>query len=206
MAEHRLAKLLAFLILVQLLLLCYEVVSRRAEKEIERVERQLAHLEAERDSSNEVLADSRELQGRLQTIREERDGEITRLHTRIQQLETQRQSSQLIIRGMRKTSELQARLAATFPEMAHSNWGVTTIPFEPGDSLGIEYFVIPAWFTETFIIDHQNAESWRQQKDGLLAVAIGISIHASQLCRAGFGLFRRSLTALDVSEVESDVV
>jgi hypothetical protein len=37
-------------------------------------------------------------------------------------------------------------------------------------TVGIEYFVIPAWFTETFIIDHENAESWREQKDRLLAV------------------------------------
>jgi hypothetical protein len=63
-----------------------------------------------------------------------------------------------------------ARLEATFPEMARSNWGITSIPFEPGDTLGIEYFLIPAWFTETFIIDHENAESWREQKDKLLAV------------------------------------
>ena len=36
--------------------------------------------------------------------------------------------------------------------------------------MGIEYFLIPAWFTETFIIDHENAEFWREQKDKLLAV------------------------------------
>ncbi len=51
-----------------------------------------------------------------------------------------------------------------------SNWGFTSIPFEPGNTLGIEYFLIPAWFTETFIIDHENAESWREQKDKLLSV------------------------------------
>ena len=30
--------------------------------------------------------------------------------------------------------------------------------------------MIPAWFSETFIIDHQNAQSWRSQKDKLLSV------------------------------------
>ncbi len=30
--------------------------------------------------------------------------------------------------------------------------------------------MIPAWFSETFIIDHQNAQSWREQKDKLLSV------------------------------------
>ena len=30
--------------------------------------------------------------------------------------------------------------------------------------------MVPAWFAETFVIDHQNAASWRAQKDQLLAV------------------------------------
>jgi hypothetical protein len=54
--------------------------------------------------------------------------------------------------------------------MAASHWGLTTIPFDHSDTLGIEYFLIPAWFTETFIIDHQNALLFEQQKHKLLAV------------------------------------
>jgi hypothetical protein len=38
------------------------------------------------------------------------------------------------------------------------------------DTVGIEYLMVPAWFAETFVIDHANAESWRAQKDRLLAV------------------------------------
>jgi hypothetical protein len=37
-----------------------------------------------------------------------------------------------------------------------------------GDTLGIEYAAVPAWFAETFIIDHRNAASWREQKDRLM--------------------------------------
>ena len=51
-----------------------------------------------------------------------------------------------------------------------SAWGLTTLPFEDGDTLGLEYLMVPAWFAETFVIDHANAESWRTQKDHLLAV------------------------------------
>ncbi len=46
----------------------------------------------------------------------------------------------------------------------------TSLPYNASDTLGIEYFLIPVWFTETFIIDHQNAASWRAQKDKLVAV------------------------------------
>jgi len=36
------------------------------------------------------------------------------------------------------------------------------------------------------------------------SIGIGISIHPLQVCTAGFGLYGQSLTALDVSEVDSD--
>jgi hypothetical protein len=95
---------------------------------------------------------------------------VARVQAAVRRLERARRSSALSVRRIRKTSALQARLDSTFPEMARSNWGMTTIPYEPGDTLGLEYFVIPAWFTETFLIDHENAEFWREQKDKLLAV------------------------------------
>ena len=44
------------------------------------------------------------------------------------------------------------------------------VPLEDGDTLGLEYLLVPAWFAETFVIDHANAQSWRAQKDRLLAV------------------------------------
>jgi hypothetical protein len=54
--------------------------------------------------------------------------------------------------------------------MAESRWGVTTIPLDQDDPVGLEYFVVPVWFTETFLIDHQDAQSWREQKDRLVAL------------------------------------
>lgn len=29
---------------------------------------------------------------------------------------------------------------------------------------------MPAWFSETFIVDHQNAQAWEEQRDQLLAL------------------------------------
>jgi len=61
-------------------------------------------------------------------------------------------------------------LRATFPELGDRGWGVATVPLQDGDTLGIEYFMVPAGFAETFAIDHANAESWLQQKDRLLTM------------------------------------
>ena len=55
-------------------------------------------------------------------------------------------------------------------ELGSAAWGLTTLAFEDGDTLGLEYLLVPAWFAETFVIDHANATSWRAQKDRLLEV------------------------------------
>ena len=114
----------------------------------------------------------RRSRGRLTLEREwdDREAEAALLRDSVATLERARRGAQLTVRRIRRTSDLQRRLEQTFPEMAASAWGLTTIPLHDDDTVGIEYFLMPAWFTETFIIDHQNAESWRRQKDKLLAV------------------------------------
>ena len=74
------------------------------------------------------------------------------------------------MRNIRTVGDLQRRVRAAFPELGERGWGLSTLALEDGDTLGLEYFVVPAWFAETFVIDRANAESWRAQKDRLLAV------------------------------------
>ena len=49
----------------------------------------------------------------------------------------------------------------SFPELGDSAWRMVTIPAAGGDSLGIEYFMIPAWFAETFVIDRGGRISYK---------------------------------------------
>jgi len=170
MADARLFRTMAVALVVLLLLVCYLLTRFQNQNEIARVKEEVSSLEREKDSIQAVLATNAVMQQSLALTREDKEAEVTVLRDYVDLLERQRQESALTVRRIRKTSDLQARLDLTFPEMARSNWGFTTIPFEPGDTLGLEYFLIPAWFTETFIIDHENAESWREQKDKLLAV------------------------------------
>jgi hypothetical protein len=85
-------------------------------------------------------------------------------------LERRRAAGQLSVRRLRTVGALQHRLRAAFPELGDSAWGLTTVALDPRDTIGIEYLLVPAWFAETFVIDHANAESWRAQKDQLLVV------------------------------------
>jgi hypothetical protein len=94
----------------------------------------------------------------------------------VDMLEQHRAAQELAIRQTGTLTTLEAELRAAFPELGPpcppyppcSAWRVATVPVA-GDTVGIEYLMVPAWFAETFVIDHDNAESWRAQKDRLLA-------------------------------------
>jgi hypothetical protein len=138
--------------------------------EVARARAAASDLRRQRDSLvAEVDARERERSALIRQ-RQEHETEITDLRESVASLEGRRSAHQLDVRRLRTVGELQDRLRAAFPELGPAGWGVTTLPFEGGDSLGLEYLLVPAWFAEVFIIDHANAASWREQKDRLLAV------------------------------------
>ncbi len=73
-------------------------------------------------------------------------------------------------RSLQLAGRLRGKTGPRASQDAAAGWGLTTLPLDAGDALGLEYFLVPAWFTETFIIDHQNAAAWQEQRDQLLSV------------------------------------
>lgn len=137
-------------------------------REIERVKTHAARLAAERDSIHQVVDWLSRQQHVLRESARRHASRATRLRDSVVTLEQLRQEARFTVRRLRKTEDLQARLDQVFPEMADSRWGLTTIPLNEADTLGIEYFVVPVWFTETFLIDHQDAMYWREQNRRLV--------------------------------------
>jgi hypothetical protein len=129
-----------------------------------------ARLESQRDSLVAEVRDRERQQAALAVARQTHEAEANRLRDSVAALERRRAAHQLTVRRIRTVGVLQDRLRAAFPELSASAWGLTTIPLDDADTLGIEYLLVPAWFAETFVIDHRNAEAWRAQKDRLLAV------------------------------------
>jgi hypothetical protein len=127
-------------------------------------------LTRERDSLLAVVTESERQRAALALERQRRETVIAGLLDSLTALERDRARAQLTVREIRTTSALMDRLRAAFPELGDSAWGLTTVPLEPGDTVGIEYLMVPAWFAETFAIDRANAASWRAQKDGLASV------------------------------------
>jgi hypothetical protein len=94
--------------------------------------------------------------------------ETATLRQEVRELESRRQVAQLSVRRLRQPAELLERLRTTFPEMAGSAWGTTEIMDDSeAPAIGVQYLLVPLWFSETFIIDHQNSKSYLAQRDRL---------------------------------------
>jgi len=140
-----------------------------------------AQFERQRDSLITLVNARDRQQSALLIQRESLEAQATHLRASLVHLEQQRVDQRLTVRTIRTTGQLQARLRTAFPEFARAPVGLTTLPLDDGDTLGLEYLLVPAWFAETFIIDHQNAASWRAQKDRLLAVdSLRLAVSALQ--------------------------
>lgn len=137
---------------------------------IARAQAAASHLRHQRDSLAGEISRRESQRVALERERAVHEAAAERLRDSIQSLEHRRAQAQLTVRGIRTVGALQRRLRAAFPELGERGWGISTVPLEDGDTLGLEYFMVPAWFAETFVIDRANAESWREQKHRLLAV------------------------------------
>jgi len=137
---------------------------------IARAQAAAQHLQLQRDSLAGEIARREMQQAALEQERALREAAVGRLRDSVQSLERRRRDNQLTVRSIRTVGTLQHQLRTTFPELGERGWGVSTVPLDASDTLGLEYLMVPAWFAETFAIDHANAESWRAQKDRLRAV------------------------------------
>ena len=164
-------------------------------KAIANAQAEAAHLMGERDSLLAVVEGHEAEQAVLTRERTEREDAITALRDSIAGLERERAEGRLATRQIRTTDTLLDRFRAAFPAV-DSTVGLTTVAADVGDTLGLEYLMVPAFFAETFLIDRANATSWRAQRDELLvmdslraAVAV-LQDSITQLTRAEYQAFR----------------
>ncbi len=163
---------------------------------IARAETEARMLSEQRDSILSVVAQNDSLQRELGFVRTALEAEADQLRARIALLEAERVETQLTVRRLRRSDELQARIASTFPEMAASNWGVTEIVDEE-EGVGIEYLMVPLWFTETFLIDHENSKAYEAQVESYASL-VGVQDRVVVLQDSVFALERRSREAYQV--------
>ncbi|OGU75257.1 MAG: hypothetical protein A2V93_00940 [Ignavibacteria bacterium RBG_16_34_14] len=156
-------------LVIVLLILAYFGGLWQNKEKIHAAELEMEQLRSMRDSLLTVVAyrDSLELLIGEQISSKKDEAEV--LRQEVSRLEEVRKEKQFTIRSLRKKEDIQNKFKETFPEVANSDWGVTEV-FNEKYGVGIEYLLIPLWFNETFIIDHNNSKLYQAQKDKLLLV------------------------------------
>jgi len=170
-------------------------------EEIHRAQLEMQQLRASRDSIETLVAIKDSMQNILSARVEDLTSQTDRLRSEVQVLEQERAENQLTVRNIRKKEDLQNRLAETFPEMAESDWGVTEVYNEEFD-VEVEYLLVPLWFSETFIIDHQNSESYKQQVNRFSEID-SLHQHVSVLKDSLFTLEREKAEAYQIGYQEA---
>jgi len=135
-------------------------------EEIARTRLKAERMRAVRDSITTVAAFRDSLQHLILDNVHLKETVIAGLRQQVQTLEAQRTDEQLNVRYLDTREELEQQIMRTFPELGDSVWRVTEIYF-PEEDESMEYLSVPLWFSETFIIDHQNADNLGRQVDKL---------------------------------------
>ncbi len=131
------------------------------QEEIARARLELAQMRASRDSLAAVDALRDSMQAAVQHTIDGLQEEAEELRDQVAELERRRQQERLAVRRIWEPDSLKRKFDATFPAVARSSRVIEIVNEETG--LGLEYLAVPRGFEDTFIIDHQDAESYRQQ-------------------------------------------
>jgi len=134
----------------------------RVTQEREQLQQQRAELialVAQKDSSKRVLE--------VKVI--DLETEVALQRAEVDALEGARQVAQLNVRKLETTNDLENQLMETYPQIKTS-MRRTLVPVEGLSNVNLEYWSVPFRFTETFLIEHQNSESYKKQRDRLKEV------------------------------------
>jgi Arc/MetJ-type ribon-helix-helix transcriptional regulator len=160
------AKWLGALLVMSIIIIAYFSGLWQNKDKIQHAELELQRMRFMRDSLKvEVnLRDTLQVQLKKQVVDYKNEAES--LRDKVDMMQEKRKEEQFSIRHLQSKEDLQARLLKTFPE-ACTKWRVTELEVE---GIGLEFLLVPLWFSETFIIDHQNSISYKAQRDTMFRV------------------------------------
>ncbi len=144
----------------------YYFGNNQNKEEIARVEKQIVDMKSQRDSIQNLVAVKDSIQKILQSRVSELKIDADNLRGQVSALEELRRERQLNVRRIQTPDDLLIKFSDTFPELPKDKIRVFEEYFRETD-ITLKYFGVPIWFSETFIIEHQNSENYKQQRDKL---------------------------------------
>jgi hypothetical protein len=155
----------SILIVVMTLISLVIITQRNLDKEeLIRVESELVVLNKQKSDLADLVKSLDKKQLIMEESIEEKNNQISRNISKIDSLEKERLDKSWKIRELRNEDDLEKSFSVAFPQVTDANnFGIVQIPIEEGSSIVLPYYVIPAWFAETFIIEHNNMLAYEKE-------------------------------------------
>ena len=141
------------------------ITARSLDKEeLARVESEMTRLLDEKKQLESKVTQLDELQDKLYLTIDKKNQEIIQHQLAIDDLEEERAYQQVEVRQLNTKVALEKSFAKAFPQVINAkNFGITSMAINEDKTLSMPFYVIPAWFTETFIIEHNNMLKYKAQ-------------------------------------------
>lgn len=134
------------------------------KEEILRVQNEMKTLELQKAELETMVVELDKRQDELNQTIQAKNDEIAVNKGAIEILEQERDSNQLNVRKLNTEDELEKSFARTYPQVVDAkNFGIVQMQVEETLDLKLPYYIIPAWFTETFVIEHDTMLTYKAE-------------------------------------------
>ena len=134
------------------------------KEEILRVEIEMEELQQQKSDLETQVDGLAQKQDELNQSIQSKNEEITANKNAIAQLEQQRADKQLTVRRLNTEDELENSFAQAYPQVVDAkNFGIVQMSIDEELNLKLPYYIIPAWFTETFVIEHDTMLTYKAE-------------------------------------------
>ena len=130
---------------------------------IQELETEMVRLASTRDSILTVVAFKDSLQSMIRDRTELLQTEAQNLRDEVERLEDERREQELAVRRLDSFEAEEAKFLDTYPALRNTARLMTVTR----DGFDLQFIGIPLAATETFVIDRQDALSYRAQRDSL---------------------------------------
>ncbi|MFV1979532.1 MAG: hypothetical protein ACC655_00120 [Rhodothermia bacterium] len=131
---------------------------------ISELENEIVLVQAKRDSILTAVAFKDSLQGLIQAQVDLKADEADELRREVAQLEQERREQELAVRRLNSFQAVEAKFLDTYPALERTARLMTV----RRGGFDLQFIGIPLAATETFVIEHNDAVSYRAQRDTLL--------------------------------------
>ena len=155
------------IIAVLLIVLAYIFGNNSNKEKIDQLIAEKAKLEIQKETAEKKVEENTKIQEKLNTDVENLSRQRDSLKNEVVKLESERVAKQLSVRRLRNTDQIINKFIDTYPQLNDKNVFVFEHSINEEGTLKMDYAGVPSAYLETFMIEHDRAEKYLNEKNAL---------------------------------------